>query len=420
MGVGGLPSRPGDAGEDRTFGRSTLACRAWVAAAMFGALLLPLSLDDLGIDRTAHDPVLTVLLLVGLSILNVEIGRILERGASDSQRPHKGLSAWAFACALLLPTWWLGPVVVLTYAHAWWRGLRVTPWKWWGSAAYVVLAGLGASVAATAVTGGRPDLMDGLGGTGLLAVAVAAVAFLVVETVLFHGSAYLNHRSDEVWLRQTLRTPSFYLTETGMLCVGGLSAAIWTGGGWFVLLLGPMYLLTQRAALHEPLRVRAEHDDKTGTLRFESWRRVAIAAADRCQRQGRPWSLMFADLDHFRAFNETWGHLVGDDALVVVADTIRSQLRSSDVLGRFGGEEFCVFLPDVGEGTADRIAERIRRAVAATTVPAAAPVTISIGVAAVQPTDEAREFVTVLTAADRALYDAKRCGRNRSNVVAVA
>jgi diguanylate cyclase (GGDEF)-like protein len=403
---------------DRAFLRTTWACRLWVTAAVLGALALPVVLAPLGPERTAGYDRLTAAFLVGLSILNVEMGRLLERGASDSQRPHKGLSAWAFASALLLPTWWLVPVVVLTYAHARWRGLRVTPWKWIGSAAYVVLAGLGASIAARAVMGAEPNLMDGNGAAGLVAVLVASAAFLVIETVLFHGSAYLNHAADEAWLRHTLGTPSFYLTEAGVLFVGGLSAAIWTGGGWFALLLAPVFLVTQQAALHEPLRERADHDDKTSALRFVSWRRLAIAAADRCERRGRPWCVLFADLDHFREFNETWGHLVGDDALTVVAEAIRAELRPGDLFGRFGGEEFCVFLPDVAADDAGSIAERIRGAVSSAPIPSAKPVTISVGVAAVLAA-EPQEFVSVLAAADRALYRAKREGRNRTSVVPV-
>jgi diguanylate cyclase (GGDEF)-like protein len=403
---------------DWAFLRTTWACRLWVTAAVVGALALPVVLAPFGPERTVGIDTLTAAVLVGLSILNVEMGRLLERGASESQRPHKGLSAWAFASALLLPTWWLVPVVALTYAHARWRGLRVTPWKWIGSAAYVVLAGLGASIAARAVMGAEPNLMDGNGGAGLIAVLVAAAAFLAIETVLFHGSAYLNHAADEAWLRHTLGTPSFYLTEAGVLFVGGLSAAIWTGGGWFALLLAPVFLVTQRAALHEPLRERADHDDKTSALRFESWRRLAIAAADRCERRGRPWCVLFADLDHFREFNETWGHLVGDDALTVVAEAIRAELRPGDLFGRFGGEEFCVFLPDVAADDAGGIAERIRGAVSGAPIPTARPVTISIGVAAALAA-EPQEFVSVLAAADRALYRAKREGRNRTSVVPV-
>jgi hypothetical protein len=251
------------------FLRTPWACRVWVTSAVVAALVLPPVLHDLGyVQETSSSATLTGLLLVGLSLLNVEIGRVLEHGVSNSQRPHKGLSAWALGSALLLPTWWLVPVVAVTYAHAWWRGMRVTPWKWVGSGAYVVLGGLAASIAAAAVLDGQRDLMHGNGSEGLQGVLVATAAFLAVEAVLFHGSAYLNDAEDEGWLRHTLATPSFYLTEAGVLLVGGLSAAIWTGGSWFVVLLAPLFLVTQRAALHEPLRERAEHDDKTDTLRF--------------------------------------------------------------------------------------------------------------------------------------------------------
>lgn len=400
------------------FLRTTWACQVWVTSAFVAALVLPLLLADLGHGRIVGDPTTTGVLLVAASIVNIEFGRLLEGGVSETQRPHKGLSAWAFASALLLPPPWLLPVVAVTYGHAWWRGLRVTPWKWVGSAAYVVLAALAAAAVAHAVLGDQRDLMRGDGQVGLAAVLLAAASFLVVETVLFHGSAYLNHADDEVWLRRTLAGASFYVTELGVLLIGGLSAAIWIAGGWFALLLIPVYLTTQRAALHEPLRERAEHDDKTGALRFESWRRQAVAAAARCCRRGRPWCVLFTDLDEFRAFNETWGHLVGDQALAAVAAATRAELRAGDLLGRFGGEEFCAFLPDVDVHDARAIAERIRCAVASTDVPGGGAVTVSIGLATVAG-GAATPFGAALTAADRALYRAKRDGRDRTCAVAV-
>ena len=391
-------------------------CRIWVGSAVLGAVAVPLALHGLVRSHTAHAPLLTGGLLVALSILNVEIGRMVEGGASDSQRPHKGLSAWAFAAAILLPMWWLLPVVAVTYSHAWWRGLRVPPWKWIGSAAYVILAGVGASIVGGYGLGTQTDLMQGDGLTGLLVVIAAVALFVAIETALFHGSAYLNRADDEVWLRQTLRSPSFYLTEAGVLLVGGLSAAIWTAGGWFVVLLAPVYAITQRAVLYEPLRERAEHDGKTGVLRFESWRRLSIAAAERCHRSGRPWCVLFADLDHFKAFNDTWGHLKGDDALSAAAAAIGSQLRACDLVGRFGGEEFCVFLPDLGPDDAGAVAERIRATVAATEVHGAGAVTISIGLAAADPTVDVDDFGVVLSSADRAVFRAKEAGRDRVSI----
>jgi hypothetical protein len=192
-GADGARTRARGATERWAFLRTTWACRLWVTSAVVGALVLPPLLAPLGHGRTIGPEALTGLLLVGLSILNVEIGRLLEGGMSDSQRPHKGLSAWA----------------------------------------------------------------------------------------------------------------------------------------------------------------------------------------------------------------------------------IRAELREDDVLGRFGGEEFCIFLPGVTADDALRVAERIRCGVSSAPVPAAASVTISIGLAAVTPEDDPIEFVAVLTAADHALFQAKNDGRNRTSMVVV-
>jgi signal transduction histidine kinase len=99
--------------------------------------------------------------------------------------------------------------------------------------------------------------MDGQGGRGLAVMLLAGVVFLVLEGALFWGSALFNHREDEVWLRATLLSPSFYLAEGGVLLVGGLLSAVWTGGSWFSLFFVPIYVMIQHAVLLVPLRERA-------------------------------------------------------------------------------------------------------------------------------------------------------------------
>jgi diguanylate cyclase (GGDEF)-like protein len=347
-------------------------------------------------------------------VVNVEIGRLLEGGRSDHHRPHKALSAWAFCSVLLLPMPYVLLVVAFSHAHVRWRGLRLPLWKWVGSASFVVLAGLAAGATARALHGSDPNWMAGEGGRGLLATCTGAAVFLAVETALFHGSAYLNRAEDEAWLRRTLRGRSFYVTEGGVLLMGALSAAVWTAGAWFLLLLVPVYATAQRAALHEPLRERAETDDKTGLLRFESWRQLAVAEQARCAAKGRPWSVAFADLDHFKRYNDEFGHLVGDSALGAVAEVLRAQLRSRDLVGRFGGEEFCVFLPDTPAAEARAVAERLCRAVAERDLPGSGTrTTVSVGVATFAAGVEVTQFVDALTVADRALFEAKVAGRNR-------
>lgn len=239
------------------FRRATAPAQGFIAACALLALVLPLALRDLG-DGTAPAPWLTAAVLVLVSTLNVELSRALAGGVSHTHQPHKALSAWAFACALLLPTPWLLVVVPVTYAHTRWRGLRVPLWKWVGSGCLVVLAGVAAALVRHGLLSGQPNWMHGDGGRGLLTMLLAAAAFLAVEALLFAGPAYLNHREDEEWLRRTLTSRSYYGTESAVLLIGGLLAAVWTGGPWFVLLFLPIYALAQRAALHEPLREQAD------------------------------------------------------------------------------------------------------------------------------------------------------------------
>jgi diguanylate cyclase (GGDEF)-like protein len=399
---------------DGTFLRAPLAVRCFLATTVLAALVLPFGLRGLAVTHTKNSLVATLVVLLVLSAVNVELGRLVEGGRSLSHRPHKALSAWAFCSALLLPLPYLLLVVGLSYAHARWRGLRLPLWKWVGSASFVTLAAVPAGAVALRINGGDPNWMNDNGGWGLLATVVGAGLFLAVETLLFHGIAYLNDATDEEWLRRTLASRSFYVTEAAVLLMGALSAAVWTAGAWFLLLLVPVYGLAQRAVLHEPLRRRAETDGKTGLLRFESWRALAVAERERCQDKGRPWSVVFADLDHFKTYNDTHGHLAGDSALLAVATALGQQLRSSDLVGRFGGEEFCVFLPDTPPDQCALIAERLRRAVAECELPEPGTrVTVSLGAVTALPADGDVEFNEALTAADRALMTAKLYGRNR-------
>lgn len=129
------------------------------------------------------------------------------------------------------------------------------------------------------------------------------------------------------------------------------------------------------------------------------------------RRRLAPLSVLVADLDHFKAINDSRGHAGGDTALRLFADTCRTALRPMDVLGRLGGEEFGVLLPDTSASGAVAVAERLRAAVAALAAGGAGPMTVSIGVAEVPV--GADSIDPTLAAADGALYRAKANGRNR-------
>jgi signal transduction histidine kinase len=205
-----------------------------------------------------HPEPLTAAVLIAFSVVNVEMARALASDLERSHQPRRALSGWALASALLLPAPWLLLIVPITYAHARWRGAEMKLWKWVGSGAFVVLSGVAAGAVAHATFGESAHWTLGDGGRGLVAVVAAAATFLLVETVLFSARAWLNHAVDEVFLRENLRGKSLYLTETGVLLMGGLLSAVWVGGAWFVLLFLPIYVLAQRAVLYQPMRERAE------------------------------------------------------------------------------------------------------------------------------------------------------------------
>jgi two-component system, cell cycle response regulator len=137
---------------------------------------------------------------------------------------------------------------------------------------------------------------------------------------------------------------------------------------------------------------------------------------DRARRYGKPLAVLMADLDHFKRVNDERGHLSGDRVLRDLAALIRDLVRSSDVVGRVGGEEIALILPEQGREGAARAAEKIREAVEGTEFPAADDgppirITLSLGVAAFP--DVADDVTGLLGAADAALYKAKDGGRNQ-------
>jgi diguanylate cyclase (GGDEF)-like protein len=134
----------------------------------------------------------------------------------------------------------------------------------------------------------------------------------------------------------------------------------------------------------------------------------------RAKRYERPFSVLTIDIDRFKQINDTYGHDVGDRVLVRLAQTVTQYLRKVDCFGRFGGEEFLIFLPETSEPQGIKVAERIRYKIAKTPIDLQGQtikITVSIGVATYRPHDE--NLDTMLKRADRALYEAKNCGRNK-------
>jgi diguanylate cyclase (GGDEF)-like protein len=184
----------------------------------------------------------------------------------------------------------------------------------------------------------------------------------------------------------------------------------------------PTVLLARRYLMHAQLLAKSRLDSKTGLLNASTWESEAEAEIARTIRTRSELSVALVDIDHFKVVNDTYGHLVGDIALRAVSDAIREHLRSYDVAGRFGGEEFVVLLPQAGEADAMSIAERLRTHIAAMAIPiednlgTCVRLTVSVGIAAMNGT--ARELTDLLAAADSALYFAKDSGRNKTHAMA--
>lgn len=172
----------------------------------------------------------------------------------------------------------------------------------------------------------------------------------------------------------------------------------------------------------ETFRDLAQTDPLTGCYN----RRSFMLAAEQAQKQvnsgNAEYAILMLDIDHFKRVNDSYGHPVGDEVIRSLAQTCIIHLRSTDMLGRLGGEEFAVLLPGTSVANAETVAENLRRRIAASTVScdcSAEPLhfTVSIGLTAMMAGDDSA--MDALERADVALYEAKASGRNRVEVARV-
>jgi two-component system, cell cycle response regulator len=170
---------------------------------------------------------------------------------------------------------------------------------------------------------------------------------------------------------------------------------------------------TELIAAREQLRSEAMYDSLTGLLNRSAFFDIFRKEVSRAERYETPLALIMCDLDHFKDTNDRYGHVAGDIVLEETARRLRTSLRVSDSIGRYGGEEFVIVAPGCSSNAAALLAERFRLSVASTaiTVPDDSIfVTMSFGVAG---TDDMKTADDLLKAAVDALYRAKKSGRNR-------
>jgi diguanylate cyclase (GGDEF)-like protein len=184
-----------------------------------------------------------------------------------------------------------------------------------------------------------------------------------------------------------------------------------------VTMLGVIQDITERKQLEWQLEQQANTDFLTGCASRRHFLEQAEQEVLRVRRYGGELSVLSLDLDYFKTINDRYGHHAGDLTLKKLVEVCRGLLRDVDVVGRLGGEEFAVMLPETGGNRALEVAQRLCRAIAAAEVPIPphAPLRFkaSIGVASLSESDAHIE--TILNRADRALYKAKREGRNRAS-----
>jgi diguanylate cyclase (GGDEF)-like protein/PAS domain S-box-containing protein len=181
-----------------------------------------------------------------------------------------------------------------------------------------------------------------------------------------------------------------------------------------VVLEGIVLDISDRKTLENELEEMATRDPLTGLFNRREMSRVLEEELDRARRYQRPMAVLWVDFDHFKDVNDTFGHAAGDSVLRSISRLLLGSVRSVDAIGRFGGEEFVIVLPEMDLEEAQDTAERLRRKVAEKPQPLGngqeVPLTISVGVA-VYP-DHGQTAPTLCAAADKAMYLAKQRGRN--------
>lgn len=185
--------------------------------------------------------------------------------------------------------------------------------------------------------------------------------------------------------------------------------------GQIIGLLPTAVDIAERKHLEEELKRQAHLDYLTGLPNRRSFMEQAGIEMSRTQRYEKSLSMLMLDIDHFKHINDAYGHQSGDVVLKTLAEVFAEVLRNIDIVGRLGGEEFGIILPETSLEEALEVAERLREVIAARQVVFPSGVetqfTVSIGVAALA--DKQAGIDTLINESDKALYRAKQSGRNK-------
>jgi diguanylate cyclase (GGDEF)-like protein len=369
---------------------------------------------------TRHDLALFGL-LVGCTAASVE----LTRKAGEQGGVIKDIQGvWQLPVAILLPPVYALLIPIVPRVMAQWRIRRAPLYRRVFSGAAIGLSYGAASVTFHSLSGLVPQDQGGVLSRGtvwtLLVVVSALVKEVLNKTIVMtaiKSTAPATSIRTEVFGREPM------YNDGAEICTGVLVAYGVAGNPLLALAALPVVTLLQRSLRHVQLVNDARADSKTGLLNAATWERESTAEIARAVRTRTPMAVALLDIDRFKVINDTYGHLVGDQVIKEIANTLNGLLRDYDRAGRFGGEEFSLLLPQTRAVDAFRIAERVRANIAGLSIIAPGStggervhVTVSIGVAALDSGSK-REYAELMAAADAALYRAKAGGRDQVQMI---
>jgi diguanylate cyclase (GGDEF)-like protein len=369
---------------------------------------------------TRHDLILFGVLLA-CTLIAIELARKTGEPGHTAQDVQ---GVWELPIAILLPPLFALIAPIPRIALQQWRIRRAPPYRRVFTCATLGLSNCAASLtfhglSAALIPGARGTLLHGL--TWTLLVTFSAVVKVATNRSIILVA--VNGTGPPLNIRSEIFGGEALYNATAEICIAILVTYGVAGNVFLAPAALPVVTLLQRSLRHAQLVTDSRADSKTGLLNAATWERETATEVARAVRTGSPLAVALLDIDKFKAVNDTHGHLVGDQVLREIANTLNSLLRDYDLAGRWGGEEFAVLLPQTRAVDAFRIAERVRASIAALNVivPGTSgaervQVTVSIGVAALDAGSQ-RELAELVAAADAALYRAKSCGRDQVQMI---
>ena len=395
----------------------------WLVAFILAVITVDLAAIGIAASVTtvrAHD-----LALFGLLLACTAASIELTRKAGEQGGVIKDVQGvWELPVAILLPPLYalIAPIVRITLVQL--RVRRAPVYRRVFSCASIGLSYGAASLTFHRLSGMMTSTTGGTLRHSLVWTLLVAVTVLV-RTVLNKAmimTAVKGTNPAAKILKDIFGRESLY-NDAAESCISVLVTYGVAGNIFLAPVALPVVTLLQRSLRHAQLVTDSRADSKTGLLNAATWERESTAEVARAVRTKTPLALALLDIDKFKAVNDTYGHLVGDQVIKEIAHTLDGLLRDYDLAGRFGGEEFSLLLPQTRAVDAFRIAERVRANIAGLSVIAPGTtggqrvrVTVSIGVAALDSGSK-REYSGLMATADAALYRAKAGGRDQVQMI---